>query len=83
MRQCVVDGAAHGAFGQMPTAALHAAPAGSVGLTLLRAGTGRAQLLFDTIEVLDLEQQPASVLRSALDGLVELAAVRAPSMSPG
>lgn len=84
-RQRVVDGAAHRAFGQMPTATLHAgdgpvhalhdhaALTGSFGLTLLRARRGQSHLPFDAVKMLDLQQHPPGVLRCAFAGLMELA----------
>ncbi len=95
MRQCVVDGPAHGALGQVTAAALHAgdgpmdalhdhaAVTGTQGLPLLRTSLGPAQLLFDVVEVLDLQQQPAGVLRGAFDGFMELAPGVCPARRQG
>lgn len=95
VRQREINRAAHGAFGQMPAAALHAgertvdafqdhaAFGGSSGLTLLRSTLALAQLLFDAVEMLDLQQHLACVLRGALDGLMKLAPGVRPARGQG
>lgn len=51
----------------------HAALAGARGLPLGWCGLDLAQMFFDAVEVLDLQQHPAGVLGCALFGLKELA----------
>ena len=94
-RQGVVDGSAHGALGQVLSFEFdpaersvdalgdHAALAGSHSLSLLRSGFGLAQLFFDTVEMLDLQKHPSSLLRCALCCFVELAPRMGPAGSQG
>ena len=93
--QRVVDGTAHRAAWQMVAADLeacqgavdalddHAALAGSHGLPLPRSGPCLAQMFFNAIEMLELQQQPASSLRGALGGLNELASCMCPACGQG
>ncbi len=64
--------ALHACDGAVDACGDHATVTGAHGLTLLRAGPAHAQLVFDTIEVLDVEQQPTGVLRGALGSLMQL-----------
>jgi hypothetical protein len=47
------------------------------------SGFGLAQLFFDAVEMLDLQQQPAGLLRGAFGGLVELAPRMRPARGEG
>ena len=72
--------ALHAVDGPVDARGDHAALTGTHGLTLLRASSAHAQLLFDTIEVLDLEQHQAGVRSRWPHGTC---AEHVPSMPPG
>ena len=61
----------------------HAALTGAHGLPLLRSGFGVAQLFFNAVEVLDLQQHPSDLLRCALGCFVELTPRMGPACSQG